>query len=104
MVLDRSMNREQVKARLLPYAPELKAEGVLHLALHGSVARGEETAESDVDFIAVFDENRKISLINLIHVENKLSDILGIKADLCEKRSLRPDVAENAERDSILVF
>jgi predicted nucleotidyltransferase len=49
------MTREQVKAKPLPYAPERQAEGVLHLALHGAVARGEETPESDVDLIAEFD-------------------------------------------------
>lgn len=98
------LSGEQVKAKLLPYAAELQAEGVLHLALHGSVARGEETPESDVDLIAELDETRKISLLDVVHIENRLTDILGVRADLSEKRSLRPDVAENAQRDSIRVF
>ena len=98
------MNRDEVKARLLPYTPELKAEGVLHLALHGSVARGEETPDSDVDLIAELDRSRKFSLISFIHIENRLADILGVKVDLSDKIALRPEVAENAERDSILVF
>jgi predicted nucleotidyltransferase len=98
------MHRDQVKGKLLPYASELRAEGVLHLALHGSVARGEETPESDVDLIAELDRSRKISLIGFIHLENRLADILGVKVDLSDKIALRPDVAENAERDSILVF
>ncbi len=98
------MTSEQVKATLLPYASELTSEGVVHLTLHGSVARGQENPESDVDLIAELDRSRKISLIGFIHLENRLTDIPGVKVDLSERRALRPDVAENAERDSIRVL
>jgi predicted nucleotidyltransferase len=46
------MSGEQVKEKLLPYAPELSADGIVHLIVHGSVARGEATPSSDVDLIA----------------------------------------------------
>jgi len=39
-----------------------------------------------------------------IHLENRLTDILGIKADLADRRLLRPDVRESVQRESVLVF
>jgi len=98
------MTGEQVKAKLLPYASELNAAGILHLAVHGSVVRGDATPASDVDLIAEFDRSKRLSLLKVIHLENRLTDILGVKADLADKLALRPEVAANAERESILVF
>jgi predicted nucleotidyltransferase len=38
---------------------ELRELGVLHVDVFGSVARGEATAESDVDLLVDFDEARR---------------------------------------------
>ena len=46
------MNREYVIAKLREHEPELKAAGIVHLRLHGSLTRGAATATPDVDLIA----------------------------------------------------
>ena len=76
----------------------------MHLDVHGSVARGEATPSSDVDLIAEFDQAKRLSLIGRVHLENRLTDILGVKADLADRTMLRPEVLERAQRESILVF
>ncbi len=43
------MDRDHVLAILRAHKPELRAAGVEHLRLFGSVARGDQTTESDVD-------------------------------------------------------
>jgi predicted nucleotidyltransferase len=99
------VNREEIIATLREYEPELKGAGVQHLFLHGSYARGTAVRErSDVDVIAEFDQAKKLSLIGRVHLENRLTDILGVKADLADSRMLRPEVSERARRESILVF
>ena len=86
------MNRSTILALLRDHEAELKAAGIEHLSLHGSYARGTATADaSDVDVIADFDRGKRLSLIGRVHLENLLTDILGIKADLrigrcCDKR------------------
>jgi len=45
------------------HAPELNAAGIVHLGVHGSVARGDATPSSDVDLIAEFDQAKRLSLI-----------------------------------------
>ena len=98
------MSGEQVKQKLLPFTSELNAAGIVHLVVHGSVVRGEATPSSDVDLIADFDRSRKISLIGRVHLENRLTDILGVKADLSDRLLLRPEVLESSQRVSVLVF
>ena len=99
------MNREQVIGTLREHEPELKAAGVAHSALHGSYARGSPVrGRSDVDVIADFDSTRKLSLVGRVHLENRLTDILGVKADLADRAMLLPEVLERAQRESVLVF
>jgi len=99
------METSSIIARLREHERELKAAGIEHLFLHGSYAR--ETAigdGSDVDVIADFDRSKKLSLIGRAHLENRLTDILGVQADLADRAMLRPEVLERAQREPVLVF
>ena len=99
------MDRPTILALLREHEEELKAAGIEHLSLHGSFARGTAVSDgSDVDVIADFDGAKKLSLIGRVHLENRLTDILGIKADLADRAMLRPEVLERAQRESVLVF
>ena len=99
------MDKSTIIAKLREHEPELRAAGVEHLLLHGSYARGTAVREaSDVDVIADFDHLKKLSLIGRVHLENRLTDILGVKADLADRKMLRPEVLERAQREAILVF
>ena len=99
------MDKSTIIARLRDHEGELKAAGIEHLSLHGSYARGTAIGgASDVDIIADFDRAKKLSLLGRVHLENRLTDILGVKADLADLAMLRPEVLEEARRESVLVF
>lgn len=49
------MDKGSVIQTLRMYEPELRAAGIVHLRLFGSVARGESYAGSDIDLMADFD-------------------------------------------------
>lgn len=99
------MDKSAIIAKLREYEPELKAAGIEHLRLFGSYARGTAVHEaSDVDVIADFDCDRKQTLIGRVGLENRLSDILGAKTDLSDRKMLRPEVLEKARAESVLVF
>lgn len=53
------MDTGSVIATLREHRAELEAAGVVHLRLHGSVARGDASNASDVDLIADFDSARR---------------------------------------------
>ncbi len=50
------------------------------IAVFGSVARGEATIDSDIDFLVEFDSGS--SLLDLIHLEEALCDLLGVEVDV----------------------
>lgn len=83
--------------------PELQAAGIVHLRLHGSVARGQQTPASDVDLIADFDSKRRFSLIDMAHLQGRLENLLGVPVDLCAK-TLKEPVRERVEREAVLAF
>ena len=99
-----SLNREQAIALLRAHEAELKEAGILHLHLHGSVARGEGTDRSDIDLAGQFDKSKHLSLIDLVHLQNRLSDILGVEADLSDAERLKDVVRNNFDREAELVF
>ena len=57
-------------------------------ALFGSVARGEDTSTSDVDFIVEFEAGS--SLFDLLHLEESLAALLGCDVDVVSVGGLKP--------------
>lgn len=98
------MNQGSVIERLRSHAPELQAAGIVHLRLHGSLARDEASPQSDVDLIAEFDPSRRLSLLDMVALENRLADLLGVAVDLSPANTLKVPVAEKAAREAILAF
>lgn len=72
--------------------------------LFGSYSRGEESADSDVDILVVFDENANISLFKYADIICQLESILNHKVDLVEKGSLLPFAQETANKDMVLIY
>lgn len=103
-VAESSSTREHVVGILRAHEPELRAAGILRLYLFGSIARGAERSDSDVDLLAAFDETRQLSILDVIGIENRLFDLLGRRVDLVEEGTLKPRVRRNAEREAIRAF
>jgi uncharacterized protein len=75
------------------------AHNVTNLRVFGSVARGEDRPDSDVDLLA--DLPPGMGLLGLGRVQADLEAILGTKVDLVPARDLKPDVRARAERDLV---
>jgi predicted nucleotidyltransferase len=58
------------------------------VAIFGSVARGDETADSDIDFLVDFGEGS--SLFDLMHLEDDLITLLGRPVDVVALGGLLP--------------
>jgi len=72
------------------------------LRLFGSAARGEESAESDVDLIADF--TRRKSLVDVVRIEREFSDRLGRKVDLLTEGALSPYLRERILLEARVVY
>lgn len=98
------MDRERLITTLRAHEPELKAAGIVRLSLFGSRARGDAGPGSDVDLLAAFDESLRLSLLDVIHVENQIADLLGESVDLLVEGTLKPHVKENVDREAVRAF
>ena len=98
------MDKATVIAKLREVEPELKAAGITRLSLFGSVARGDSSSESDVDLMAEFDPTKQFSLLDLVHLENRLADILSVRVDLTPARALKDHLRERVSREAVLAF
>lgn len=61
---------------------------IRELALFGSVLRDDFHANSDIDFLVSFQPDAKVSLINLIGIEDELKELLHRKVDLITKKAI----------------
>jgi predicted nucleotidyltransferase len=98
------MSRDEVIAKLRQHAPELQAEGILHLALFGSTARNEAGPDSDIDLMAEYDPNKRLSLLDISRFHYELEDLLGAKVDLCTRKLIKPILKPYVEADAIDAF
>lgn len=90
---------EQIKQRIVPL---LKEAGVLRSSLFGSVVRGEQTEESDIDILIEFPKGK--SLLDLIDLEMKLEQVLGRKVDLLTYNSVSPYLKEYIQNDQLQIL
>jgi predicted nucleotidyltransferase len=99
-----NMDREHVIATLRGHESELRAAGITRLALFGSTARGDDRPDSDIDLLAAFDETRRISLLDVVGMEEKISRMLGRTVELAEEGTLKPRVQKNVEAEAVRAF
>jgi predicted nucleotidyltransferase len=70
-----------------------------NIRVFGSVARGESTVNSDVDFL--IDVVPEQSVLDLIRLIQTLSDLLGCKVDVAQSTALNPLIREEVLKDAI---
>ncbi|MBR3897196.1 MAG: nucleotidyltransferase domain-containing protein [Bacteroidaceae bacterium] len=86
-------------------AEYFKTKPVLKAWIFGSVARGEDTPESDVDILFVADRSEKpFTLFTMGSMYMDLKKLLGREVDLVEEGTLRPYARKTAERDKKLIY
>ncbi len=74
---------------------------VQRLGVFGSYVRGDIHSGSDVDVLIEFYE--PVSLLGLVSLENYISSILGIKADVVPEEDLRAELKDKVLQDVIFV-
>lgn len=65
------------------------------LSVFGSSIRDDFNQNSDVDILVSFDQNSKITLFDIIELENEFAKLIGRKVDIVEKESLKNPIRKN---------
>jgi predicted nucleotidyltransferase len=83
-------------------APICKVTDMKMLAAFGSVARGEDSAASDIDLLVKF--RKPIGFIELFDIEQQLQAALGRRVDLGTEASLHPLIKAGVKRDLQIIY
>jgi predicted nucleotidyltransferase len=79
-----------------------RENGIKMLGVFGSVARGEDTPESDVDLLIKL--GKPIGIFEFIALEDKFVEVLGRKVDLGTEDSLHPKIRRNVLRELKVLY
>ena len=97
------MSQNELKQRILAKRPALRARGISHMALFGSRARGEARPDSDVDLMIEVDDPG-FSLIDLVGIQQDLSEEIGLPVQITMRRSLSERLADAIRDETIELF
>lgn len=78
-----------------------KEYSVKTIGIFGSVARNEQTGQSDVDLLVEF--SKPVGFVTFMRLENFLSERLGKHVDLVTPDSLKPVIRQNVLAEVIYV-
>lgn len=99
------MNREEIKVKLLLDASRFKEVGATGVFMFGSRARGDNRADSDLDLFIDYSEGRKVpSFFDLLEIQLRIEDRLGIPVHLGTRASLDPEFRSAVENEAVRVF
>jgi hypothetical protein len=97
------MNRQQALEILRGAEADLRARGVLHAALFGSVARNEARADSDLDVMIEVDPDASIGVYQYVDLKDYIAGLFDGAVDVVSRDSLKPHVRP-AIADAIYAF
>ena len=98
------MDRSSLVERLRGLRARLAEDGVTHLAMFGSRARGDHHDGSDLDVLVEVDETRKFSLIDLVGVQHTIGDAIGISVQATMRRSMTSGFRDAVAPDVVDIF
>ncbi|PHJ66271.1 DNA polymerase subunit beta [Nostoc linckia z18] len=87
-------NREEILTIATKY-------GAYNVRVFGSVARGEATPDSDVDFLVELEPQR--TLLDQIALMQSLEELLGRKVDVTEPKTLHECIKQKVLKEAVVL-
>ncbi|MDA9528186.1 nucleotidyltransferase family protein [Bradyrhizobium sp. CCBAU 25338] len=98
------MNGPDAIAILRQFEPALRQRGVVHAALFGSVARGENHSGSDLDIMVEIDPDARITVFDYVELKEYIARLFDEPVDVINRDALKSYVAPAATADAIYAF
>lgn len=93
------MTTQDISSKIIPV---LKSQGVLKVALFGSMVREDTKKGSDVDLLVELADDK--SLLDLVGLKFDLEDVLGKKVDLLTYDAIHPLLKEIILREQQVIY
>jgi predicted nucleotidyltransferase len=81
-----------------------QTQPINRLYVFGSFARGEQTPESDVDFLIEVRPDSKFSLLELSRMYRELSQLLGRSVDIATPPMIGKYIHDSVYKDLVLIY
>ena len=98
------MNRDQILDCLRANQQALRAHGVVHAALFGSRARGDDRPDSDKDILVEIAPEAHVGVFGYVSIVHSIEDLFPVRVDVADRMALKPHVRPTAEREAIYAF
>ena len=98
------MNTPEIIARLRENEAALRAQGVRHVALFGSRARGDDRPDSDIDILVEIAPDAPSACSNMSQSRNTCTTCFPIRVEVADRSTLKPLVRPSAEREAVFAF
>ncbi|EJW13460.1 DNA polymerase [Rhodovulum sp. PH10] len=98
------MNRQAAIAILRRHRDDLRARGVMHAALFGSVARGDARPDSDVDIVIDLAPDLSMDVFQYVGLKNYIEELFPVAVDVVDRETIKPMIRDDVVRDSIYAF
>ena len=84
--------------------PDLRSKGVLHAGLFGSVARGENRPDSDLDILIDLDPAARLTIYDYVGLKEFIASLFDGPVDVIDREGLKPHLRQPVSRDLVNVF
>jgi predicted nucleotidyltransferase len=98
------MNAQDALATLRRYESVLRARGITHAALFGSVARGENRPDSDLDIMIDIDPEAHVTLFDYAGLKDYIASLFDGPVDVIDREALKPELRAPTARDMVYAF
>lgn len=82
----------------------LRARGVCRAALFGSVARGHNRPDSNIDIMIEIDPAAEVSVYDYVDLKDYIASLFEQRVDVVTRENLKPYVRPAATVDAIYAF
>ncbi len=98
------MKRDEIIPILREREADLRAHGVRHAALFGSVARDEQRPDSDIDILVDLDPDIVATMFDYAGVKVYVASLFQGPVDVLDREALKPRRRPRAATDAIYAF
>jgi uncharacterized protein len=98
------MNKQAILDRLRQNERALRARGVVHAALFGSRARGDNGPDSDIDIMIDIEPEAVQDIYTYVGLKDFIADLFAEPVDIVDREALKPYVRPAAESDALYAF
>jgi predicted nucleotidyltransferase len=99
-----TMRRDDILGRLKASEADLRAKGVTHAALFGSVARDEQRPDSDIDIMIELDPAARVTMFDYVEIKEYIEGLFSGRVDVVNRDGLKPAMRPKATAGAIYAF